>query len=61
MFGIDNGAGYRFDGTSKGGSIFKNLPVQIEDEVNSKNVTNQKKHVMDVLIKITWWIHENAI
>ena len=36
MFWINNGAGHRFDGATEGGSIFENLLIQMEDEVDSK-------------------------
>ena len=36
MFQINNGAGRGFDGATEGGSIFENLLIQMEDEVDSK-------------------------
>ena len=36
MFQINDGAGHRFDGATEGGSIFENLLIQMEDEVDSK-------------------------
>ena len=46
MFQINDDAGHRFDGAMEGGSIFENLLIQMEDEVDS-NIYNWPEEACD--------------
>ena len=61
MFRINDGAGHRFDGATEGGSIFENLLIQMEDEVDSKiyswpeEACDQCAHQNNLVVFMRMW------